>query len=175
MTDPHPMVDYLRSRATRADAIGGGAYVVYLSDAERAVTQAIQASPLPALSQRCHEAVLRVDHILHLDTMAIDLDTDTAETICDALTQLGLADESIDADEVADSPGWLLSELGGGWLVQAATPVRASRDEPFSWGYTAARWFHAGTYESAVDQALVWAEQCPAPPIPANVHREVRS
>lgn len=36
--DPHPMIQYLRSRATRADTVGGGAYVVYLSDAERAIT-----------------------------------------------------------------------------------------------------------------------------------------
>jgi hypothetical protein len=32
------MVEYLRSRAIRADMVGGGAYVVYLSDAERAAT-----------------------------------------------------------------------------------------------------------------------------------------
>jgi hypothetical protein len=113
----------------------------------------------PTLRERCFDALLRVNRIVHLDTMTADSpDSD----VLDFLTaNVGvLAEhygwdndpEELDEDDIQDG---LADEGATGWIIEASTPER-DHWPYFSWGLTTFKAFYGETYEEALEKAFTW-------------------
>lgn len=132
-------------------------------------------TPAPArtLGERCYDVSLRVERIVHLDTMLhVDVaDEDVVEWLAgDAALALAGAlgwtenDFRTAVNEFGWTDGALQTILGDqgvrGWLIEAAHPEtkRSAGGYSVSWSSYCVKVFYAATYAAAVEAALAWAD-----------------
>lgn len=119
------------------------------------------------LSERAYEEMVRVDRIVHVDTMWVSgcVDSDMHDLIVyDAPAELvspllNVPPEDVSGlsyDQFDEVIGY---ELPSGWLIQASSPCRQyhpgeSSGFSFSWGWCELRWFYGKTYDEALEAAF---------------------
>lgn len=127
------------------------------------------------LTERCFDANLRVDRIVHLPAMlTADIDDDLFEWLTDdcaellaavlgvddlqaALTQYGTGRDA-QRETLQEAVAWKRLE---GWIVESSTPeILKSKTgaRRWSWGCYLSKTFYADTYEAALDQAFDWVD-----------------
>ena len=121
---------------------------------------------MTSLAERCFDATLRVEKIVHLPTMTPDLSFDLYEWLIeDAASVLEELGVTVPEDNGRSGRDLLDEEFAfkrtSGWLVAAATPVRrkVGKLTAFSWGDYYTKVFYGDTYEEALDKAFAWAEE----------------
>jgi hypothetical protein len=124
-------------------------------------------SEVQTISARLAEADLRVERIVHLDTMAMTgaLHRELAEWLMSDCKHLlfeafrwDLADMGPDRDVLEEALAWAPH---GGWILEVATPVKKRLSNGgviHSWGFTESKAFYSATYEQALEQAFAWVD-----------------
>lgn len=111
------------------------------------------------LRERCFDSLVRVNRIVHLDTMTADSpDSDVLDFLTENVGVLAErygwddGNDALDEDDVEDG---LVEEGATGWLIEASTPER-DKWPRYSWGLTTFKAFYGETYEEALEKAFAW-------------------
>ncbi len=125
------------------------------------------------LMERLYEAPARVEHIVHLPTMAhenfdlyewlVELPTDVIKEVFGSVPE-GREDwgRAEVFDFMEESVPWL---TGPTWIVEVSTPVKTAgptdHGYSFSWGNYLSKCHCGATFEEALEKGLAWAESVP--------------
>jgi hypothetical protein len=129
-----------------------------------------------ALFERIEDADLRVDKIVSLSLMpdyeALSDDVeemleDPEQLYTDGALTAPLPEDVVEADEPSEIAVWLIEQDYTGFFVRVATPIpqiwqgkaTGKHHLMFSWSLCRTRWFYAGELDSALEKAVIWAEE----------------
>lgn len=127
-----------------------------------------QSEEIRTLRDRMYEAAMRVERIVHTESMLVESpDRDLIEWLTEHDDLLEAIKAEVDWDEswgsLADlDPEEFMEATWGlkGWVVEVAQPVMKRNGVGFSysWGHYRTRRFLAPSYPEALEAGLAWAE-----------------